>query len=178
MIDRAVIGLVSRFAPGLVRRIAGERAGEVVESVLGIGQALTGSRDPEAIQAALEADAAKAHEFRMQTAELEVELEKAYLADRQDARDMRLKLAELGKTDWMMYAVGGVVIAGFVATVLAAFFASLTPEQRYMVFSLAGLLGGMAGQVVSYFFGSSRGSAEKTRLMTGPAPAGGGNGRA
>ena len=42
----------------------------------------------------------------------------------------------------------------------------LDAEQRYLVFSLAGLLGGMAGQVVGYFFGSSRGSAEKTRLMT------------
>lgn len=178
MIDRAILGLASRFAPGLARRLGGERAGDVVERVLGIGQALTGSRDPAEIEAALEADAAKAHEFRMQAAELDAELEQAYLADRQDARDMRLKLAELGRTDWMMYAVGGVVIAGFVATVLAAFFASLTPEQRYMVFSLAGLLGGMAGQVVSYFFGSSRGSAEKTRLMTGHASNGGGNGAA
>lgn len=177
MIDIA-LRIASQFAPGLVRRLAGDRAGDVAERILSLGGVITGATDPAEIERRLAEDAAKAHEFRMQAAELEVELEQAYLADRQDARDMRLKLAELGRTDWMMYAVGGVVIAGFVATVLAAFFADLTPEQRYMVFSLAGLLGGMAGQVVSYFFGSSRGSAEKTRLMTGNAPNGGGNGAA
>lgn len=158
--------IAAQFAPGLVRRLAGERAGEVAEQILTLGGVLTGATDPEEIERRLQADIQKAHEFRMRAAELEVQLETAYLEDRADARDMRLKLAELGRTDWMMYAVGGVVIAGFVATVLAAFFADLTAEQRYMVFSLAGLLGGMAGQVVSYFFGSSRGSAEKTRLMT------------
>jgi hypothetical protein len=147
--------------------LAGDRAGDVAQQILSLGGAITGASDPDEIERRLQADTEKAHEFRMQAASLEVELEKAYLADVGDARDMRLKLAEMGKTDWMMYGVGGVVIIGFVVTVWSAFFAELSPEQRYLVFSLAGLLGGMSQQVVSYFFGSSRGSAEKTRLMSG-----------
>lgn len=175
MIDVA-LRIASQFAPGLVRRLAGDRAGDVAQQILSLGGAITGATDPEEIERRLLADTEKAHEFRMQAASLEVELEKAYLADVGDARDMRLKLAQMGKTDWMMYGVGGVVIIGFVVTVWSAFFAELSPEQRYLVFSLAGLLGGMSQQVVSYFFGSSRGSAEKTRLMSGggngPRPAG------
>ena len=166
MIDAALTRLAARFAPGLVRRLAGERAGEVAERLLSLGATLTGAQDPEEIERRLDADAQKAHEFRMEAARQEHAYDQALLADRQDVRGMRLKLAELGRTDWMMYAVGGLVLGGFVATVLAAFFAVLDAEQRYLVFSLAGLLGGMAGQVVGYFFGSSRGSAEKTRLMT------------
>lgn len=177
MIDVA-LRIASQFAPGLVRRLAGERAGEVAEQILSLGRTITGVQSPEDVEAALARDTELSHEFRVQAANLEVELERAYLADRSDARDMRLELARMGKTDWMMYGVGGVVIVGFVVTVLSAFFADLDPEQRYLVFSLAGLLGGMSSQVVSYFFGSSRGSAQKTAMMaaSGPQPRSGGNG--
>jgi hypothetical protein len=166
MIDLALT-LARRFAPHLVRRLAGPRAGDVAEQVLGLAQTITGATDPADVERRLAEDVEKAHAFRVKAADLDAELEQAYLADRQDARDMRLKLAALGQTDWMMCAVGAIVVLGFVATVLAAFFAELTEQQRYLVFSLAGLLGGMSSQVVSYFFGSSRGSAEKTRLMSG-----------
>ncbi len=166
MIDLALT-LSRRFAPHLVRRLAGPRAGAVAEQVLGLARTVTGASDPADIERQLTADVEKAHAFRVQAAELDAQLEQAYLADRQDARDMRLKLAEMGQTDWMMCGVGAIVVLGFVATVLAAFFADLTEQQRYLVFSLAGLLGGMSSQVVSYFFGSSRGSTEKTRLMSG-----------
>lgn len=166
MMDLALT-LARRFAPHLLRRLAGPRAGEAADQLLALAQAVTGATDPADIQRQLADDAEKAHEFRLKAADLDAALEEAYLADRQDARDMRLKLAALGRTDWMMCAVGAIVVLGFVATVLAAFFAELTEQQRYLVFSLAGLLGGMSSQVVSYFFGSSRGSAEKTRLMNG-----------
>lgn len=160
--------IASQFAPGLVRRLAGDRAGDVAESILSLGGVITGATDPEEIARRLEEDTAKAHEFRMKAAELDVELEKAYLEDRQDARDMRLKLAELGKTDWMMYIVGLIVVAGLVSVVLAIFF---TPNLTDSQVNLLNVLGGglLAGfmSVVSYFFGSSRGSAEKTRLMSG-----------
>lgn len=160
--------IARRFAPHLVRRIAGDRAGEIAQQVLDMAGGVVGSTDPAEIERRLEQDTELAHEFRLKAAELDAEIEQAYLADRQDARDMRLKLAELGRTDWMLYAVGGAVVTGFVVTVLSAFLVGeLEENQRYLIFSLAGLLGGMAGQVVSYFFGSSRGSAEKTRLMSG-----------
>lgn len=169
------LSLASRFAPGLVRRLAGDRAGDVAESLLGLGRTITGVQSPEEIEAALAQNAEFQHQFRMQAAALDLEMERAYLADRSDARDMRLELARMGKTDWMMYGVGGVVVLGFVATVLTAFLVSdLTPEQRNLVFSLAGLLGAMSSQVVSYFFGSSRGSSQKTAMM---AARGGENGR-
>lgn len=158
--------IASQFAPGLVRRLVGDQAGDVAQQIIGLGRTITGVQDPEQIEAALAQSAEYAHEFRTQAASLEVQLEEAYLADRADARDMRLELARMGKTDWMMYAVGGVVVCGFVATVLTAFLVSdLTPEQRNLVFSLAGLLGAMSSQVVSYFFGSSRGSSQKTAMM-------------
>lgn len=158
--------IASQFAPGLVRQLAGDKAGDVAEQIIGLGRTVTGVQSPDEIEAALVQNAAFAQEFRTQAANLEVDLEKAYLADRGDARDMRIELAKMGQTDWMMYAVGGVVVTGFVATVLFAFLNSdVSAEQRNLIFSLAGLLGGMSTQVVSYFFGSSRGSSQKTAMM-------------
>lgn len=174
MIDIA-LSLASRFAPGLVRRLAGDRAGDVASQIVGLARTVTGAHAPEDVERALAENAGLAHQFRMQAAQLELELEQAYLADRANARDMRLELAKMGKTDWMMYGVGGVVVLGFVVTVLTAFLVpDLSSEQRNLVFSLAGLLGGMSSQVVSYFFGSSRGSSQKTAMM---AAQGGTNGQ-
>tara|TARA_R110002153_G_scaffold274298_2_gene448200 strand:+ start:21531 stop:22064 length:534 start_codon:yes stop_codon:yes gene_type:complete len=161
------ISLASRFAPGLVRRLVGPGAGDVADQIFSMGRSITGATSPEEVAAALDANVEHAATFRAQAAELDADLEKAYLADRANARDMRLELAKMGKTDWMMYGVGGVVVVGFVATVLTAFLVTgLSESQQNLVFSLAGLLGAMSSQVVSYFFGSSRGSSNKTVLMS------------
>ena len=166
MLDIA-LRLAAQFAPGLVRRLVGPRAGDVAEQIFNMGRSITGATSPEEIEAALSASVEHAAQFRSQAAQLDMELEQAYLADRQDARSMRLELAKMGRTDWMMYGVGGVVVIGFVSTVLTAFLVGgLSESQQNLVFSLAGLLGAMSSQVVSYFFGSSRGSSNKTMLMS------------
>jgi len=166
MLDIA-LRLAAQFAPGLIRRLAGPRAGDVADQILNMGRAITGATTPEEVEAALNASVEHAAQFRSQAAQLDMELEQAYLADRQDARSMRLELAKMGRTDWMMYGVGGVVVIGFVSTVLTAFLVGgLSDSQQNLVFSLAGLLGAMSSQVVSYFFGSSRGSSNKTMLMS------------
>lgn len=168
MIETA-IRIASQFAPGLVRRLAGERAGDVAQQIVNMGRSVLGlpTASPEEVAQRLEEDAAKAHEFRMRAAELEVELEQAFLADRQSARDMRLELAKLGKTDWMMYGVAGVTVTGLVVTVLAIFFAPDLTERQTALLNVmgGGLLAGFMS-IISYFFGSSRGSSNKTLLMS------------
>ena len=164
------LNLARRFAPHLVRRLAGDKAGDVAERVLGIASDLTGASDPEEIQQRLDADPELAHAFRMKAAELDAEISVALLEDRQDARERQLRMAELGKSDRLMVIVGVIVVLGFVATVLSAFIFGdqMSDSQVNLVFALAGTLGAMSSQVVSYFYGSSRGSLEKTRMMEPP----------
>ena len=161
MIDIA-LRVASQFAPGLIRHLAGDRAGDIAQSILNLGRQVTGIDDPEEIQRMLQEDVTLAHDFRMRAVELELEEERAHLADRQGARDMRLELARLGRTDWMMYAVGLIVVLGLVAVVLAIF---VTPDLSDEQLNLLNVLGGglLAGfmAVVQYFFGSSRGSKNK-----------------
>lgn len=171
IVSGAIMALASEFAPSIVRRFAGDRAGSLAEALLGHGRRITGRETPEEIAAAMRDNAEFAHEFQMQAAALDVECERAYLADRQDARDMRLELARLGHTDWMMYAVGLIVVVGLVAVVLAIF---ITPDLSDAQLNLLNVLGGglLAGfmSVVSYFFGSSRGSKEKNALLGAQQP--------
>lgn len=170
MIDTA-FKLAQRFAPAITRRLAGEKAGAVAEQIVSIGGLITGRTDPAEIEAALEANSELAHAFRMQAAELDYNLELAYLEDTEKARAMRVRLAELGKTDWMMYGVGGIVVTGFVTVIISIIFMpELSGDQTNLLYSLAGTLGAAFMAVVGYFFGSSRGSAEKTRLMTDIKP--------
>ena len=51
MIDIA-LSLASRFAPNLVRRLAGEKAGDVAERLLSLGRTITGVQSPDEIEAA------------------------------------------------------------------------------------------------------------------------------
>ncbi len=173
MMETIAMRLAAQFAPGLVRRLVGDRAGDVAQRILSLGGAITGTTDPEEIERRLEADAEKQHEFRMQAAALEVELEKAYLEDRENARSRELRMAELGRNDWLMYGVGGIVVLGFVCVIMAIMFMpDLSTAQLDLLQWLGGTLSAAFMAVVGYFYGSSRGSAEKTRLMSGPPPQG------
>lgn len=173
MINTALLGLASRFAPNLVRRFAGDTAGDVVEGLLGIGHRLTGSRDPEEIAARLEQEVALAHEFRQQAASLDVQLEEAYLKDRQNARSREIQLAQMGITDRLMLLVGAIVVLGFVGVIVAIVFMPELPDSKEnLLYALTGTLGAAFMAVVGYYFGSSRGSSEKTRMMSGGANGG------
>ena len=160
--------IASQFAPGLVRRLGGERAGDIAETLFGLGRQVLGnpSLTPEEIAQQLERDTEKAHEFRMLAAREDARLEQAYLEDRQDARNMRLELARMGKTDWMMYAVGVIVTLGLVAVTMTIFFVPELSERQAALLQVlsGGLLAGFMS-VVGYFFGSSRGSKEKSTQM-------------
>jgi len=83
----AALKLATEFAPGLIKHFAGEKAGKVAETVANTAKQLTGQDidTPEGLQVAQQAfknDPKLALEFKQSMAQIELELEKAYLADR------------------------------------------------------------------------------------------------
>lgn len=172
MIDLAT-NLARRFAPHLVRRIAGERAGDVAQRVLDIAAGVTGATAPEDIEARLEADTELAHAFRVKAAELDADLEKAYLEDRQDARNREVEMAKLGKSDFVMQSIAVIVTLGFFTTLIIALSVDdLSADQKDVVMMMLGMLSTAFAAIIAYYFGSSRGSAMKNALLGG-----GGNGQ-
>ena len=67
-----------------------------------------------------------------------------------------------------MYILGGFVVGFAVAVVVALVFYPVPDPNRDIVNVSLGTLLGMAVTVVSYFFGSSKSSADKTEMLNKP----------
>ena len=161
---------------GMAVKMIGDAIGMEAPTVERITSAIqNGSLSPEQVVAIRQADAAlkvKLKELEIDEKKLEAETEKAYLADTQDARRTHggdksvfwlgiavlLTMAvDMVVTFWLIYAIltGGLQIKDL--GIVAAVFGILG--------TLNGYIAANAQQVIGYYFGSSKGSADKSRDM-------------
>jgi hypothetical protein len=163
--------LVGTVAPVIATALGGPLAGlatrAISEAVLGtpdgseaeIEQALR-TADPATLAALKKAD----QEFAVEMKRLEVEV---YRLDTDDRNSARLREVD-AEDSWTPRILGVLVVGGFFATVaftLAHGVAGLSEGQAAFVGTLVGYVSAKAEQVVSYYFGSSAGSKEKTRQL-------------
>ncbi|MBL4940326.1 MAG: hypothetical protein JKY81_01535 [Colwellia sp.] len=161
------LALATKFAPGLIRRFGGDTAGDVADSLLSIGKRVTGHTNPEDIQRELEQNVALLAEFQKQAAQLDVELEKAYLADRQNARQRDIAMMNSGKHNWRGDILAFASIAGLIAALAFAFFIPMeSGPARDLILILGGALITIVKDVYGFEFGSSRGSKEKDAQLS------------
>ncbi len=64
-----------------------------------------------------------------------------------------------------MYLLGLVVIIGFFIVLYVIFKKELPSSNKDLALILFGVLGSKFGDVIGYFFGSSKSSADKTELL-------------
>ena len=163
---------IAGVAPSLARALGGPLAGAAVQH---ISKAVFGA--PGLNEAQLSAKLAAAspehwlalrraeRDFARALREAEVEQERIAAGDRADARARQTAMA-----DWTPTALGALIIAGFFIVLGAMVTRNLPPGAETEFSIMLGALATMTAAVVNYFFGSSAGSKEKTRLM-GVAPA-------
>ena len=70
------------------------------------------------------------------------------------------------KKDIAMYVLAGLIVTGFFALLTLLLFRTLPEDSSGVIFMLFGALAAAFGAVVQYFFGSSKGSADKTELIS------------
>jgi hypothetical protein len=88
----------------------------------------------------------------------------AYLADRQNARLREIETTRAtGKRDWFLYLLAGVFVCGFFILMGLLMFREVQ-ENTVLTMVVGALVSGVS-MVLSYFFGSSKGSNDKTLLM-------------
>jgi hypothetical protein len=170
---------LAQFAPQIVKWISGsDKAADAAAAVVGIAQEVTGKgTGAEAFQA-MKADPALVLQFRERLAAQEAELDKAYLADRADARRRDVALAQAGvrntRANWMIV----LDVAGLLAS-LGAMCALGYVKARYPDAITEGVFGALLAQfstLASFFglglrdahqfeFGSSRGSQDKSEII-------------
>lgn len=159
-------------APGLAHALGGPLAGAAVEH---LSRAIFGgdAADEEALAHALERAGPEQllalkkaeQDFQLALRQASVEEMRIDAGDRANARERQSRM-----NDWTPSVLGAVVILGFFI-VLAVMVARKLPPGAETEFSIMlGALATMTAAVVNYFFGSSAGSKEKTRLMAHAHP--------
>jgi len=67
--------------------------------------------------------------------------------------------------DIYMYGLGAVIVVAILAIVALLVFYPVPPENREAFLIVLGTITGSFVSVVSYFYGSSKGSSDKTELI-------------
>ena len=159
--------IVNTVAPGIATALGGPLAGMAVGY---LSNALLGK--PDASSAEVAAAVASGHpdillkmkqaefEFQAKLAEVGVELEKISAQDRDSARNREIALR-----DYMPKLLATLVTVGFFSMLVIMSLKDIPIANRDLMNVMLGALGAAWTGVVSYYFGSSAGSMEKTRII-------------
>ena len=108
-------------------------------------------------------------ELSIEAARVQLEESKAYLADTQSARQREAIVVQAtGKKDVNLYVLAWVVVGGFfILTGMLMLIPELDGRTNNAMVNIlfGGLVSGFA-TVLGYFFGSSKGSTDKTSLLS------------
>ena len=170
-----VVGSVAPIVGTALGGGAGGAVGQLIANLLGV------DNEPSAVASAIKADpniAVKLKEIELEAQRLHYEAIdkerqasidelKAYIGDIQDARSRQVEHEKAtGKTDVNFYVLAWVIVLGFFSLIGILMFVPIPPKQTEVMFMLFGTLSAGFGAVIQYFFGSSKGSSEKTMQLS------------
>ena len=171
----SVVGDVAPILGTALGGPAGGAVGGIIANLLGV------DNEPSAVVNAIKADpniAVKLKEIELEAQRLHYEAIdkerqasidelKAYIGDIQDARSRQVEHEKAtGKTDVNFYVLAWVIVLGFFSLIGILMFVPIPPKQTEVMFMLFGTLSAGFGAVIQYFFGSSKGSSEKTMQLS------------
>jgi len=168
--------VVVDFAPGIATVLAATGIGAPIAGAVGAVGALSrafglgSAAKPEDVLTAISVDPEirlKAqiadNDFKAEMGRQELEATKAQLADVQSARRRQVESEEAsGRRDTNLYVLAWTIIGGFFGLMAILLFVKIPEDSTGVIFMLFGSLSAAFGGVVSYFFGSSKGSADKS----------------
>ena len=161
----ALLGILKGVAPVLATAVAGPAGGAAVgwiasklgipdDTIEGVTKALTGNP-----------------EMAMKLKELDLEYAKLEAQDRDSARKAYAQVATseyATKLDKVVVPVLALGVVGLAFALIGVLMFVNTPsdQQQIIIFAL-GFITSAAGQVLSFYFGSSQGSKDKTEEIKG-----------
>ena len=169
---------VGKIAPALGAVLAPATGGISLAIGAGIGAITTAfglpsDAKPEDILAAVTTDPearlkllVAENDFKSKQRDQELEEMKAILEDVQSARNRQVESEKAtGKKDVNIYVLAWTMVVGFFVLLWYLLKIPVPPDQSGVIFMLFGALSSAFGAVISYFFGSSKGSQEKSEIM-------------
>jgi hypothetical protein len=177
-----LIPLALSLAPEIGKWLFGDKGEAVAQDVAQAVQTVTGTSDPDGAHAALARDPQLASQLRVQLAQIaaaqdaaqrQAELAElqASLGDVQNARSQTVALAQAhSSVQWGPVVVSVAILAAFATLVWALLTKQLPPGVEAAQQMVLGALVSGFTAVVSYWLGSSSGSARKTELLYSSTP--------
>jgi hypothetical protein len=87
------------------------------------------------------------------------------IQDKQNARAREVEMARAGKKDWFMQAVGIFVLICFAFMCYVSVYLIIPAENREQFLDLRSTIRDAVIAIIFYYFGSSKGSADKTKML-------------
>lgn len=107
-------------------------------------------------------------EFELHRMDWEREIFQLEIADKASARQREVEMAKAGKTDWLQMITGVAITASFLAIVWAILFWHIPEENAEAFAHLRGIIeGAFVTGMVGYYFGTSKSSSDKTKMLSG-----------
>ena len=165
-----VVGNVAPILGTALGGPAGGAVGELIASALGV------DNDAQAVTNALKSDpslAIKVKELENQALQMhydaidkqrqaEITTLKTYIEDTQNARSRQVETEKAtGKKDINIYILAYIAVVGFFGIIAMVMLVPLPTGSGELIFFLLGALTANYNSVYNYFFGSSKGSADK-----------------
>jgi hypothetical protein len=163
---------LAKFAPDVIRWITGDdKSAKVAEKIVDVAKAVTGNPDPVEAIAAVQASPELQLQFQQSVMAINADLEKAYLADMQSARQRDTEFMKAGKHNYRADVLA-VVAVGAVLALTYAIWTDPTINEflKGTVTLVLGRFLGYIDQIYSFEFGTTRSSGEKTKLLAQSSP--------
>lgn len=168
-----VLPMLGVYAPTLATALGGPLAGTVAKLVVS-GLGMTEQSAPKEVAAAVVSAAPDQiaalkkveFDFKAQMRQLDITEEQLSFDDIKDARARQVQVK-----DWTPPVLGLFVTGGFFGLLGLMAFHDLPPGNTQILNIMLGSLGAGFTGVLSYYFGSSRGSDKKTELLANSVPA-------
>lgn len=152
---------------GDVLQVVGDITGR--ESLEKVGQFLNGKREVDAqAQAAWVEFEERKLEFELDFQKLELEVFKAEMADRENARSREVEYmkASGGKRDWLMGAAVAVALVMYIGAFSFLAFGPVVPDGKKDLFNMGvGQVFTFAGMVFAYYLGTTKSSRTKDETI-------------
>jgi hypothetical protein len=151
--------ILKTMAPGLATLVAGPMGGMAVKAIA----AKFGVEDTlEAVTNAIQSDPEAAMKLR----EIDLKEIEAHAKDRDSARDRETAIATSDKAPMLNKLVTPILALGVVGLSFILFailiFVDVQPEAKDILIYILGVLSAAVTQILSYYFGSSQGSKDKS----------------
>lgn len=95
----------------------------------------------------------------------EKEMYELEIKDRDSARSREVEIIKAGGNDHLMYVSGYVALGAFLVMVFAVIFLPESVSHNALFHQLMGIIEGVALTVFGYYFGTSKGSHDKTPFL-------------